>query len=212
MFTENTTSAQTQITHNRNRESLVRLVIVFIAGGAVGALLILAWNNNQALPTGPQNNTSGLSNTSRTNTTGQGTTHKGSSTLRAGVFTSNASSGAVSVVDQPAGNTVMVQSVTVPPPGVWLAVRETKGKFLSNILGAARVHGPRSKVTVYLLRNTEPNRTYVVELYRPHEKGSGFDYKADSVYVDFDTGKPVIVPFRTTAQNNAMASTSPTIH
>ena len=104
--------------------------------------------------------------------------------------------GALSVVDQPAGDTVVVESVTVPPPGVWVAVREMFGKDLGNVLGAAHVGGPRSNFPVSLLRATEPNRPYAVELYRDDGSGS-FDLAEDSVYIDFDTGTPVIAYFKT---------------
>ncbi len=107
-------------------------------------------------------------------------------------------SGAVSVADQLSGDTVMVESVTVPPPGVWVAVRETNGNDLGNVLGAARVSGPRTSVPISLLRATEPGRSYAIELYR--DDGNGvFDLATNSVYVDFTTGAPVIAYF-TTAQ------------
>lgn len=105
-------------------------------------------------------------------------------------------SGALSVADQAAGDTVTVESVTVPPPGVWVAVREMHGTDLGNVLGAARAGGPRSNFSVPLLRATEPGRPYAVELYR--DDGSGvFDLSKDSVYVDFDTSAPVVAYFRT---------------
>jgi len=106
-------------------------------------------------------------------------------------------SGAVSVADQPAGGSVTVESVTVPPPGVWVAVREVSGKDLGNILGAARVVGPHGNVVVSLLRPTEPQRTYAVELYRDDNNGA-FDLSTNSVYVDFDTGARVVSYFTTT--------------
>lgn len=106
-------------------------------------------------------------------------------------------SGAVSVNDQPAGTSVMVESVTVPPPGVWVAVREVNDGSLGNVLGAARVSGPRSAVLIPLLRSTEPGHRYAVELYR--DDGSGvFDLATLSVYVDFDTGERVVAYFTTT--------------
>jgi len=83
-------------------------------------------------------------------------------------------SGAVSVVDQPAGDSVVVESVTVPPPGVWVAVREAVGRDLGNVLGAARVVGPHGPVSVPLLRPTVPNRLYAVQLYRD-DNNSTFD-------------------------------------
>lgn len=106
-------------------------------------------------------------------------------------------SGAISVADQSAGSEVVVESVTVPPPGVWVAVREVHGDSLGNILGALRVNGPRSSITVPLLRATEPENTYAVQLYRDDGTAS-FDPSALSVYVDFDTGARVVSYFNTT--------------
>jgi hypothetical protein len=107
---------------------------------------------------------------------------------------SNAS-GAIAVSDQAAGDAVLVDSVTVPPPGVWVAVRETGiGDTLGNVLGAARVHGPISNLSIALLRSTESGRVYAVELYRADVAGD-FDPNNDSVYVDFDTGQPVVALF-----------------
>lgn len=107
-------------------------------------------------------------------------------------------SGALSVVNQSAGDSVAVESVTVPPPGVWVAVREIGGDgTLGNVLGAARVAGPRTNVTVPLLRATEPDRTYAIELYRDDNNGT-FDPEKNSVYVDFNTGARVVVYFKTT--------------
>lgn len=112
-----------------------------------------------------------------------------------------AQSGAVSVADQSAGTAVAVDSVTVPPPGVWVAVREVIGSAesqdaLGNVLGALRVGGPRTGISVPLLRATTPGALYAVELYRDDAAGA-FDPAVDSVYVDFDTGMPVIAYFST---------------
>ena len=106
-------------------------------------------------------------------------------------------SGAVSVSDQPAGPDVVVESVTVPTPGVWVAVREVNGVDLGNVLGASRVVGPHGNVSITLLRPTEPKRSYAVQLYRDDNNGS-FDPSVNSVYVDFDTGARVVAYFATT--------------
>lgn len=106
-------------------------------------------------------------------------------------------SGAVSVSDQPAGPDVVVESVTVPPPGVWVTVREVNGADFGNVLGASRVVGPHGNVTITLLRPTEPKRSYAVQLYRDDNNGA-FDPSVNSVYVDFDTGARVVAYFTTT--------------
>ena len=114
---------------------------------------------------------------------------------------SSRASGAVEVADQPAGTSVMIVSVTVPPPGVWIAVRELEGlpgqgETLGSVLGATRVGGPRREVAIDLLRATFPARRYAVELYRD-DAGVVFAPGKNSVYVDFDTGAPVIAYFMT---------------
>ena len=109
----------------------------------------------------------------------------------------NNTGGAVAVSDQSAGETVVVDSITVPPPGVWVAVRESGGDDdLGNVLGAIRVRGPLSNISIPLLRPTVPGKVYAVELYRDDGDGN-FDPSIDSVYVDFDTGARVVALFTT---------------
>jgi hypothetical protein len=156
-----------------NRFSLLS----FAAGIVVGALLAaLVWfvSTNVAPSPSPQAQSTSSSMTNATST-----------------------SGILSVSDQSAGSTVLIDSVTVPPPGVWVAVRETNGTDLGNVLGAVRVGAPRSNVSVSLLRATEPGRTYAVELYRDDDNGN-FDPGLNSVYVDTYTGSSVIAYFTTT--------------
>lgn len=105
----------------------------------------------------------------------------------------------VVVTAQAAGLSVVVASVTVPPPGVWVAVRETNGTELENVLGAARVTGPGSNIPVPLMRATEPGAAYAIEFYRDNGDDA-FDLATDSVYVDFTTSAPVIAYFNTTAK------------
>jgi hypothetical protein len=104
---------------------------------------------------------------------------------------------AISVSDQPAGSSVTVASVDAPSSGVWVAVREVNGRDLGNVLGAVRVKGAHAQVEVPLLRATEADRAYAIELYRDDGSGS-FDPMTYSVYVDFDTGAPAVAYFRTT--------------
>ena len=145
----------------------------FAAGLALGIVLASAWFiGERALPASP-------------------------APVPLSLAASAPASGAVSVADQKAGMTVAVESVTVPPPGVWVAVREVNGGDLGNVLGAVLVGGPRSAVSVPLLRATEPGRRYAVELYR-NDGNRTFDLAVLSVYVDFDTGEPVIDYFTTT--------------
>lgn len=150
----------------------------FVAGVMLGALLAAAWFFNDS---------------------GAGLTFPSSSLSLSATTTESVQlqSGAVSVANQPFGTNVIVESVTVPPPGVWVAIREVSGSDLGNVLGATRVVGPHSNVEVSLLRPTEPKRSYAVELYRDDNNGA-FDPSVNSVYVDFDTGARVVSYFMTT--------------
>ena len=120
----------------------------------------------------------------------------GSAPIEAGDDVLAAPSAALSVLDQRAGMTAVVESVTVPPPGVWVAIHELRGTELGNVLGAARVRVPSSNIVVELLRGTEGGERYAAALYRD-DGDDLFDRNADSVYVDFDTGERVAAPFST---------------
>ena len=152
----------------------------FVLGVIVGALIAGAWflgGDAVSIPILSKPSTASLAATSTEPATSQ-------------------NSGALSVESQSAGDAVIIESVTVPPPGVWIAVREVNGNNLGNVLGAERVGGPRSNVSVPLLRSTEPNDSYAVELYRDDNNGA-FDPSKNSAYVDFDTGDTVVVYFST---------------
>lgn len=148
----------------------------FAAGGMLGALLTGAWFFGGSFALVPTPSSLNLATSTESSTR---------------------ASGAISVADQPSGSVVVVESVTVPPPGVWVAVREVHGSDLGNVLGAARVSGPRSGISISLLRATEPGRPYAVELYR-NDGTAALDLSALSVYVDFDTGARVVSYFKTT--------------
>lgn len=162
----------------------------FVVGLLVGMLLVGAWfygNGGmvRSVIVGPQATT--------TSTPASAISQKNQLILFA--TSTDTTSNAVSVSDQPAGQFVQVESVTVPPPGVWVTVREVNAGSLSNVLGAARAGGPRSNFSVPLLRATEPGRTYAIELYRA---GAGaFSLASDSVYVDFASDQPVVAYFNT---------------
>ncbi len=155
--------------------STTRDVGIFVAGLAIGVAIPLAWF------LAPNFGTTASNYESQGSTTPQETEDM---------------SGTVSVTTQSAGREVVVDSVTVPPPGVWVAVKDVRGQDLGNTLGAARAFGPRSSFTIPLLRSTVAGQQYAVVLYRDDGDGK-FSLEHDSIYVDFDTGKPVIAHFTT---------------
>lgn len=107
----------------------------------------------------------------------------------------DAANGVISVEDQSAGNSVVVDSVHVTVP-VWVAVAEMREDTVMNILGAVPIPGPTDGVHVPLLRSTLPGGTYAIVLYRDDGDGQ-FDLHKDSVYIDWDSGERVVAPFMT---------------
>lgn len=191
------------------RKSSTRTTLVFAIGFVVGVLVTSAWSSPSTSKAPTITSSADISGVIATTTKATVSTTATSRTgIATGAVSNGSASGAVSVSNQSAGASVLVDSVTVPPPGVWVTVQETHGNSLGNVLGATRVHGPLSNVVVSLLRNTEPNRTYAVVLYRSDGDGGLFNLKTDSVYVDFDSGKRVVVPFRTTGVSTVTASTN----
>ena len=84
----------------------------------------------------------------------------------------------LSVKNQPAGETVLVESVVAGEP-VWVAVREEKNGAAGNILGAQKVQGGTYiGVLVELLRPTQSGAAYSVTLHSA--TGSpAFNYRED---------------------------------
>lgn len=86
----------------------------------------------------------------------------------------------VSVSDQPAGRAVMVSRIRLDVPA-WIAVRELVNDSPTRILGAVlRDTGDHADVTVDLLRTTEPDREYVISLYKDNGDNV-FDSKKDTL-------------------------------
>lgn len=82
---------------------------------------------------------------------------------------------AVSVLDQPAGDSVRVASVTLAKAG-WVAVRDSL-----RIYGAAWLSaGTHADVSVPLLRNTESGSTYSVVLYAD-DGDKAFNFHVDAL-------------------------------
>lgn len=86
----------------------------------------------------------------------------------------------LTVVNQPAGDSVNISSVNVGDT-TWIAVREDNNGELGNILGARLVYqGSTDDVSVELLRATEPGKIYHVVLYKD-DGDRLFDQKLDSL-------------------------------
>lgn len=99
----------------------------------------------------------------------------------------------LSVSDQPAGLTVLIDSVSLKEPK-WIAVREDINGEMGNILGALRLQeGAHEGVEVELLRGTNPEELYYVVLYEDNG-GDTFDHNFDSL-ITSEAEEPVLTTF-----------------
>lgn len=159
-----------------------------VIGGIVVALLVIgAWYLGTAykIPSGTKvADTKTDATTSMTDTSGTGeTTQTTSSTDTSAEHTPvlPVSGSAVTVKDQPAGDTVTVESATLPQLG-WIAVRDSDGRTL----GAGRFDaGTVTNVQVPLLRATEPGQRYQVLLY-VDDGDKAFDLHTDTLVTNAD--------------------------
>lgn len=101
---------------------------------------------------------------------------------------------AIIVTDQPAGNSIFLNQVTLSASG-WVAVHEIAyDGSLGPILGAARFDTGTWEGNVVLLRSTVPKMQYRAVVY--HDDGDKeFDFKRDDIVMR--DAMPVMTSFRT---------------
>ena len=103
--------------------------------------------------------------------------------------TPTASGETVSAMDQPAGTTAHVASVTVMHT-TWIAIKDIN----SRILGAHRIDASGENIPVSLLRAMVPGHTYQAVLYVDNGDGA-FNLHTDTLVVGSE-GAPVASTFK----------------
>ncbi len=103
---------------------------------------------------------------------------------------------AIRVSDQPAGETVVVDSIALKQTG-WVAVQEDRNGLPGNILGVQRLSvGEYDAVTVHLLRATVAGGRNYITVFNDDGDGT-FDHKKDLLLVDSE-GEVIMSSFTTT--------------
>ncbi|MDB5238272.1 MAG: hypothetical protein JWM46_542 [Candidatus Kaiserbacteria bacterium] len=152
-------------TNQRNTQIAIGVAVIVVVG-------LLAWwlFSKPAASTGTMATSTGTSIT--TDTTG---TAASETDLSGSGNTVSSSGEALSVGDQPAGDSVRVASVTLAKAG-WVAVRDSM-----RIYGAAWLTaGTHENVSVPLLRNTVSGSNYTAVLYADNGDKK-FDMHADAL-------------------------------
>lgn len=180
-----------------------KIAVWFVSGFVIGALIIslvarqgwLSMNNT----TGTNEEDAGQEIDQGTGTPDNGTSATTSDDGVIGVDADvSAENTAVTIVDQAAGESVLVQRAVLPVNG-WIVVHEIVNGHVSNALGAARRDtGVHEDVSVSLLRDTEAGREYIVVLYEDNGNGT-FEIHSDLPILGAG-GQPVMAQFSTISE------------
>jgi len=173
------------------------VVMVAVAAALILAVIIILWFTN-TLPIFGEGGRAGVDE-GETKVQEGGVVGEDEAGIKSGLLeelAGVAGEGASAVASlQDAGSSALVNGVNLPQDG-WVVIHEVVSGHVANALGAARRDaGNYEEVVVPLLRNTEPDRDYVVVLYADNGNGA-FELRADQPIVK-ENGDPVIVPFRT---------------
>ena len=175
---------------------------MLLLGFVIGLLVSSATGTSETEPTVQDATTTQEETMSDATTTSTGTVQGVSTTndtdneatLRATGTNNQDGSYAVSVTDQPSGDTVTVRSASLKNAG-WIAVREMRDGGMGNVLGAQwEPAGTHEDIEVTLLRGTETGETYFVTLYTDdgdkefqHYRDTLVEVNGETVYSQFTT-------------------------
>lgn len=147
-----------------NKDSMYWIIGIAVAI----VVVILGWWLFTKKPVAGQGNTP-----TATTTTNGG--QKGGTTTQSGAVTTPAAGEALSVVDQAAGDSVTIASMTLTKPS-WIAVQDKRGW----ILGAGWFPAGATSGSVPLLRATLAGETYTALVY-VDDGDKTFDFKKDAI-------------------------------
>lgn len=130
-----------------------------------------------------------------------GTETKSEEEGMASVTSSMSGKNSISVSDQKASNTLILDEV-IFEEDAWVAIHEDRDGLPGNVLGAAWFPaGTNTRVKVELLRGTKEGNTYYAMLHEDVGADHKFDTKIDKTILG-DDGKPVMVEFKALAEVN----------
>jgi len=170
-----------------------KTLVAFIVGLLIGGLLVWAFSGpsaNAPAPSPEEDETSEETereSTEEVSDTEDETNEEESTVTPASVL--EVGDGSVTVNDQPASNSIVLESATYPISEGWIGVREYNQENLGHILGVVRFSESQGLVPdeITLQRSTTAGRDYAVVIYT--ENGDvGFNLGED-VQIDaiFDT-------------------------
>ncbi len=143
-----------------------KTVVSFVSGLLIGGLLVWAFSGSpkedKKVESGDNAPTAG----EVTDTTADQNTATGDQAIDAG-STMVVGDGSLTVMDQPAGTSIALESATFPTDEGWVAVRSYVDNEPGSILGAARYSKEQGLVptSVDLLVPTLPGREYAVVFF-----------------------------------------------
>ena len=159
---------------NQTNQEGQKTVIAFVAGLLVGGLLVWVFGSpSEQAPTDLDNDnsapvTEGVDPGSVASDSNLGSRGDMDSDTEVKPFVeASVGAGAITVSDQPAGDVVVLGSVTFPEEEGWIGVREYQSGQLTGLLGVARWSVDQGLIPseVKLLRSTESGSQYALVFY-----------------------------------------------
>lgn len=164
------------MTDVENKESQ-KTVVAFISGLLIGGLLVWVFSSSPEKAVAPESTNDTIENLNTENTDTSVNDKKTEAT------TVVVGEGSIIIKNQPAGTTVVIDSMNVPTVHGWVVVREFMNGVSGNILGAARYSIEEQLIPkqVELIRGTTKGGSYQVVFF------------TNSGDTKFDLGEDVLI-------------------
>jgi len=176
------------MSENETPQEGQKTVVAFVAGLLIGGLLVWVFSDTPEAAAPTESADDPTEEVTETNTNGDESTDTPdpitSTDEEPEMPAMEVGDGSITVADQPAGSTVVLESATFPTSEGWVAVRSYPNDQLGSILGAVRYSESQGLVpdTVPLLAPTTAGRSYAVVFFT--EDGDREFNLANDVQID----------------------------
>ena len=153
-----------------DKQDTQKTVVAFIAGLLIGGLLVWVFGGNSQMveePNDDNDDDSAVIDTSKEKETNTSPADSSDDAEVVSVPVLPTGDGAVTIVDQEAGDVVLIEGATFPTDEGWIGVRDYENGQMTGLLGVARFSKEQGLIPteVELLRSTQAGGEYAIVFY-----------------------------------------------